>query len=307
MIEPINHPVVSVVLPVYNAQPYLKESIESILNQTFTNFEFIIINDGSTDNSLSIIQTYADIDNRIILISRENKGLVASLNEGIQIAKTELIARMDADDIALPTRLEKQLQYLNDNEGVICLGSQTIIIDSNSLELTIQAQPTEHDEILKILLKGHCSLTHPSVIYKKERFNKVGGYNIELYPAEDYDLWLRLSEVGTIANLGEPFIKYRILNTSVSATNLLAQQKCVKKALMNACKRRNIPYIEPDLKNWRETQSSDSMYDFSLQYGWWAFNHKNKQAAISYAQKAIKLKPFRKSSWMLIYCSLFRL
>ena len=113
-------PLISVILPVYNAEKYLAEAIDSILNQTFTDFEFIIINDGSTDNSLSILQSYQTQDSRIRLFSRENKGIVMTMNEGIDLARGEWLARMDADDIAMPSRFERQLQHLKETSADIC-------------------------------------------------------------------------------------------------------------------------------------------------------------------------------------------
>ena len=114
------HKLISVVLPVFNGDKYLSEAIESILNQTYINFEFIIINDGSTDGSLTIIENYRVKDNRIVVISRENKGLIASLNEGIRIANGGYIARMDQDDLSLPTRLEEQVKFMDSNQLDIC-------------------------------------------------------------------------------------------------------------------------------------------------------------------------------------------
>jgi len=115
---------VSIVMSVYNAQKYLDEAIESILNQTYSNFEFIIINDGSTDKSLEIIENYAKKDSRIIVINRENKGLIYSLNEGIRKANGKYIARMDADDISLPQRLEKQVEFMEKNKNIGICGTQ---------------------------------------------------------------------------------------------------------------------------------------------------------------------------------------
>lgn len=125
---------ISVILPVYNGEKYLKEAIESILNQTYTNFEFIIIDDGSKDSSLEIIKEYEKEDERIVAVSRENKGLIATLNEGIEKAKGKYIARMDQDDISLPNRFEEQLKIMeNDKEIVVC-GSWINVFGENRKE-----------------------------------------------------------------------------------------------------------------------------------------------------------------------------
>ena len=126
--------IVSVVMSVYNSEKYLPEAIESILNQTYTNFEFIIINDGSTDNSLRIIKEYANKDKRIIVISRENKGLIFSLNEGIEVSKGKYIIRMDADDISLPNRLKIQLDFMEKNKDIAICGTVAITFDENNNE-----------------------------------------------------------------------------------------------------------------------------------------------------------------------------
>jgi len=127
----MNNPLISVVLSVYNAEKYLVEAIKSILNQTFKDFEFIIINDGSTDKSLEIIESYQKEDERIILISRENKGLIASLNEGIEKAKGKYIVRMDADDISLSTRFEEQVKIMEENQNIGLCGTSVIVFGNN--------------------------------------------------------------------------------------------------------------------------------------------------------------------------------
>lgn len=126
---------VSVVMPVYNSEKYLKESIESILNQSYSDLEFIIINDGSTDNSFKIIKEYAKLDKRINVISRENKGIVYSLNEAIRLAKGEYIARMDADDISAPKRIEKQISFLKSHRDIDILGTQVKVVGNISNDI----------------------------------------------------------------------------------------------------------------------------------------------------------------------------
>ncbi len=208
---------VSVVLPVFNAQEYLREAIQSILDQTFTNFEFIIIDDGSMDNSLLIIKEFMKIDKRIILISRENKGIVYTLNEGISIAKAKYIARMDADDISIPNRLEKQIELMENRSLDVC-GCHYFVMDEqmnlNGLNLT----PLSH-EICVISLAFKVPFAHPSVMIKKEFLMRHGLlYGQSEYKiAEDFDLWLRMYEKGAkFGNVNDVLFKYRVLETSLS-------------------------------------------------------------------------------------------
>src|SRR5512135_2066099 len=143
----VDAPAVSVMMPVYNAQRYVAEAIESILAQTFTDFEFLIIDDGSTDGSLPILERYARRHDRIRLISRANTGYLVALNEMLGIARGEFIARMDADDIALPERFERQLCYLADHPGCVMVGSRVIIIGPDGSPLTIMGEALTHEEI----------------------------------------------------------------------------------------------------------------------------------------------------------------
>ncbi|OPJ54847.1 glycosyltransferase [Clostridium oryzae] len=212
---------VSVIMPVYNNEKYLCESIESILNQTYKNFEFIVIDDGSSDDSHKIINGYASRDNRIIVISREHKGLVYSLNEGINMASGKYVARMDADDISMPARLEKQVNYLDKNKSTDILG--TFIeafgdVDDNEKNTCNRAFNFQIDEenIVEISLKG-TPIAHPSVMFRSDCIRSLGGYD-ELYKyTEDYELWIRALNYGyQIKNIQEKLLKYRIHNGSKS-------------------------------------------------------------------------------------------
>jgi glycosyltransferase involved in cell wall biosynthesis len=203
---------ISVILPVYNGEKYLKESIESILNQTYTNFEFIIINDGSKDSSLEIIREYEKEDERIVVVSRENKGLIATLNEGIEKAKGKYIARMDQDDISLPERFERQIKVIKNNNIMVC-GTYTKIIDEDGKYIKDGIVPTQHDEIVKKLLECTNPLFHPTVMFKK--FDNIF-YNELAHNCEDYELWLKYTEIGKIENLPEYLLKYRIELNSIT-------------------------------------------------------------------------------------------
>jgi glycosyltransferase involved in cell wall biosynthesis len=199
-------PLVSVVMPVYNGEKYINEAIDSILQQTFNDIEFIIINDGSTDNSLEIIKSYND--ERIIIINQENQGIAVSLNNGIKISQGKYIARMDADDISHNTRIKTQADFLNDNPDVIVVGSNADVIDQDS-KFVYRAKQSLDNKGLKKKLPFKTPFIHPSVMMRKKTLTNIG-----LYPdipiAQDIFLFNRLSNLGDYANIKKPLIKYRL-------------------------------------------------------------------------------------------------
>lgn len=206
------NPLVSIVLPVFNAAPYLEESLNSIICQTYKNLEIIVIDDGSTDESQDIIRRYQD--NRIRLyIHEDNQGLISTLNEGIERAQGKYIARMDADDVALSRRIEKQVAFLENNPEVGILGTRKQLI---GIKQTTVNYPI-HDEEIRWELLYRCSISHPTVIIRKELFkDSTLRFDKEYFHAEDYDLWTRLLRITKAANLPEVLLKYRIHDASVS-------------------------------------------------------------------------------------------
>ncbi len=225
MIDISKNPVVSVVMSVYNAEKYLDAAIRSILEQTYNNFEFIIINDGSNDRSLEIIKKYKNEDDRIVLISRENRGLISSLNEGIAKARGEYIVRMDADDISLQFRIEKQLQVMEHDKDIVVCGSWINIFGENINEKV--ARYFEHDKQIKANLLVSCCFAHPSVMIRKDAFtNNNILYDERFKNAEDYHLWTQLAKVGKFYNIPEILLKYRFLETSITR---LSDKDCSKR------------------------------------------------------------------------------
>lgn len=211
---------ISVVLPVYNGEKYLAEAIESILNQTYKNFEFIIVDDGSKDNSLEIIKKYEKQDNRIVVISRENRGLIATLNEGIEKSNGKFIARMDQDDISIKKRIELQHKFLLANDLDIC-GGDFITIDENDKIKRKNIVPKTDIEIL-LTMASNVPFAHPSVMIRKEFLtNQKLRYGLCGYKnAEDLDLWhLMYANDAKFGNLDYCVLKYRILSTSMSRVN----------------------------------------------------------------------------------------
>lgn len=207
-------PKVSVLMPVYNGEQFLREAIESILKQTFGDFEFLIIDDGSTDNSADIVQSYND--RRIRLLSNEqNAGITESLNRGIMEAKGEFICRMDADDVSLPERLETQLNYLEENRDVVMTGTWTIRIDEQGHRQEVEQYPVRHQEILRTIFV-HNPFAHGTMMLRRNIVQQVGTYDARFLHNEDYDLWLRIAARYTTANIPEPLVLRRVHTKNIT-------------------------------------------------------------------------------------------
>jgi len=221
-------PTISIVMPVYNGEEYLKEAIDSILNQTYTDFEFIILNDGSTDKTEEIILSYGDP--RIVYIKNEqNLQIVKTLNKGILRAKGKYIARMDADDISLPKRFEKQLHFMEENSNIDICGSWLETFgDYNQ----IWKPPSQHNKI-KVNLLFNSAIMHPTIFAKRTFFSDLK-YNESMVGAEDYELWVRSIDMYHFSNIPFVLLKYRIhssktdKNTQIDIANL-CRKKMLKK------------------------------------------------------------------------------
>lgn len=213
-------PKVSVLMPVYNGEKYLREAIDSILGQTYRHYEFIIINDGSTDDSVKIIHEYSD--ERIRLVHNEkNIGLPATLNKGIELATGEYIARMDSDDISLPTRLEKQVKFMDDHPEVGVCGTwiRYIGVPRRPWRSTVYKYPTKPRDIKSRALFDS-SFAHPSVIMRSSLLEKFQlRYDTEHLNAEDYGLWQKCGFCFPLANIPEVLLLYRVNPTSITNSN----------------------------------------------------------------------------------------
>jgi glycosyltransferase involved in cell wall biosynthesis len=196
--------------------------VESVLNQTFRDFEFLIINDGSKDDSLDILKKYEKEDIRIRLISRKNKGLVASLNEGITKAKGEYLARMDSDDVSPPYRLEREVNFLDGHPEIGLVGSNYTIINESGEKLTTTNVFTHPDD-LKIAQITCNQYGHGSIMARLDLIRRLSGYDSSVGHVEDYHLWTRLSRITNIANIEEPLYFYRSNSEGITQQNLRLQ------------------------------------------------------------------------------------
>ena len=227
MAEPQISPIISVVMSVFNGQAFLSEAIESILGQTFRDFELLVVDDGSTDRTADILAGYASRDGRLRVLRHENKGLATSLNIGINLAKGGYIARMDADDAAMPHRLKEQVDFMERHPEVGVLGGAAELINATGHVIHTTRPPLEDSEIRSLMLRCCNPILHPTVVMRKEVALVSGGYRKAALDAEDYDLWLRMSERSRLANLGKPLLRYRIHSGQVSVQNLRHQTICM--------------------------------------------------------------------------------
>jgi glycosyltransferase involved in cell wall biosynthesis len=217
-----NMPAVSVVMPVFNAERFLQEAIESVLNQSFGDFELIAIDDGSTDRSPEILSRYARRDSRLRMYRQSHRALPATLNFGCSLAEGSYIARMDADDIALPDRFARQAGFLEDHPRVAILGTQLERIREDGTHMDTTNVPLQHAQISAQMLE-YCCLHHPTVMMRADALRSLGGYREAFLAAEDHDLWLRAAERFELANLADVLLRYRI-HTQATSFQQLEQQ-----------------------------------------------------------------------------------
>ncbi|MDQ3534956.1 MAG: glycosyltransferase [Bacteroidota bacterium] len=232
---------VSVLMPVYNAGIYLHDSIDSILKQSYTDFEFLIINDGSSDDSEKIIKSYSDP--RIRFYTNEiNLGLIATLNKGLSLAKGEYIVRQDADDISLLNRLEVQVDFMDKHQDLLMLSSNAIIIDHNS-EVTGESDLPSNEIRLRFRMLFKCGIFHTSAIFRKVALQKFNLKYDSAYPhTEDYKLWSELSRHGSIHILDDKLVKYRTHPESISSRNKKQQEEIAAKVV-----KENVEHIGVDI------------------------------------------------------------
>lgn len=237
-------PRISVLMSIYNGEQYLREAIESILGQVFSDFDFIIVDDGSMDSSLKIAQRYAQEDARIQIIKNaHNIGLSASLNKALQAAQGEFIARMDADDVSLPHRLEEQAKFMDEHPEIDVLGTGFTFIDEagNHLRSTVFSS---NSDILRWNLLFFNPIAHPSAMMRSATIRKLGGYSIEVANAQDYELWTRVSLMGRLANLEEIHMLLRLHEARVTYKHRAQQisfTNDAKQKYLRALLKRNIP------------------------------------------------------------------
>jgi len=292
-------PVISVVVPVYNATPYLRSALASLRAQTFGDFEIIAVDDGSTDDSKAVLAAFAAVEPRIRIISRPNTGIVGALNDGLTVARGEFIARMDADDICLPKRFEKQLAYLLAHPSCICVGSAFLYIDAKGGHLKECVRAQDHPTIEEELLSGNGGIIiHPASMFRRAAIEQVGGYREKAQWIEDLDLYLRLARVGELANLSETLFHYRFHEESVNFSRNQGRHERKLLILAEAHAERGLPFdsSKQPPSNLKSAITPDDLRDFainSLRFG-------KHGRPWHYAFRSLRADPTSRATWSTI-------
>jgi glycosyltransferase involved in cell wall biosynthesis len=234
---------VSILMPVYNGIPYLRQAVESVLSQTLTAWQCVIVNDGSRDGTSDYLATLND--ERFLILHQENAGISAAINHGLQHCTARYIARLDADDIALPTRLAEQVAFLDAHPEVALLGTQVIPMGACGAGSSLNL-PTKHDAIMSDLLVGRHAVAHSSAMIRTDLLRELGGY-WSLPFGEEYDLMLRIGEVAQLANLDRILLQYRVHHASMNGSAMRRMRTSVLYACESARRRQaEMPPISLD-------------------------------------------------------------
>ena len=247
-------PEISVLMSVYNGARWIEEAIESVLQQGFRDFEFVIIDDGSTDESLRCIRQYEERDQRIIVVKKARTGLADSLNIGIRMARGRWIARLDADDVCERERLERQMLVARADPSIVLLGTRSTHIDEFGRLGKTYKYPTDHQFLVRNLVTGRKFFAHSSALFRKDAALTVGGYRPRIRRAQDRDLWLRVLEFGRIGALPVSLIRYRIHAGQVSNDESGRRQIVDSRIAMTSYYLRQMRYPDP-------VEQSDSEFE----------------------------------------------
>ncbi len=240
MLSSTRPPTLAVLMPVHNAEPYVAQAVESIREQSFEDFQLVLLDDGSTDGSLAELRRQARQDSRITLISRANTGIVDALNEMLAHSRSPLLARMDADDIALPDRFKVQVEFMEQNPDVVCIGGGIELIDSRDRHLLTPPPVRGDAQVQAEALCGRTPISHPAAMMRADAVRAVGGYHQDSFPAEDLDLFLRLGEIGKLDNVPDLVLRYRVHSGSISVRLSERQIAKMRLACQKAWERRGV-------------------------------------------------------------------
>lgn len=298
-------PKVSVILPVYNGRHYVAEAIDSLLAQTLRDFELLIVDDGSTDDTLPILRRYAERDTRVQVTSRANTGVVGARNELIGRARAPLLAMMDQDDISHPDRFALQVAAFEADPALVAVGSDALIIDPQGDTLCPGATPSTHEQIDAVLMsaRGGWHIFSPSVMMRTDAVRRVGGYRNNYLNSEDAELFLRLGEIGRLANLPQRLLSYRVHLSSGSHTGTVVQRQSGWRAACEAAQRRGVAEPAPPSPSDVSDMASNPARTH-LMWAWWALNSGNVRTARRHAATALRLSPFDRESWRTALCAL---
>lgn len=297
-------PRVSVVIPIYNAERYLREAVGSILKQSCSDFEVLLLNDGSSDASADIAREHARSDPRVVFVDGDHQGVVYQRNLGVELAHAPLVAMMDADDIALPRRLGEQVRFMDENPDHVVVGSRVLRVDSDGLPIDEWKVPLSHEDIDGAHLRGEVgAIVNPSVLMRRAAVERVGGYSpVYTQGAEDYDLFLRLAEVGRLTNLEEILLHYRLHGKNLTFLGANHHPRLIHNALADTWRRRELPGVPTvSAQVLREVGSEEE-----LVWNWArnAFASGNFAAARNQSLRFLRYRPFELRSWVMFIAAL---
>jgi glycosyltransferase involved in cell wall biosynthesis len=293
-------PSISVVLPAFNAERFVRSAVTSVLAQTYRDFELIAIDDGSADRTGPLLDELARGDARLRVVHQANAGLIATLNRGIDLARGPLVARMDADDVCWPDRLARQVAFMDAHPDVVLLGGAYRLIDDADRPIKTFRPPTDHATLDAQCLATTQPICHPLAMIRRSAIDRVGRYDAHYEAAEDLDFFLRLAEVGRLACIeGDPLLDYRMHASSVSERKQQLQRSNQRRAVEAAYARRGIAQPATAADDWRPTTDADR-FKWTCTYGWWALKEGHTSTARAYAWKAIRTRPTSREAWALL-------
>ncbi len=286
-------PTVSVVMPVFNAEKYVAGAVQSVLAQTVTDFELLAVDDGSTDSSHATLSRLASGDRRIRVIRQANSGIVRALNHGIDAARGEFVARMDADDLAFPERFAQQLDFLHQHRDHVAVGSAFLQIDPAGAPIRVVRWQSASAHIEAALLHGQGGLPHPTAMMRTSVLRQVGAYRAAYQWVEDKDLWLRLAEVGRLANLSQVLLAYRIHEASVSTQREAEQHILWRRLLAETYQRRGLAGAPSLAPSSRKSEGLPRWIRSAARSGYFA-------TAAKHAAALIRQRPLRVATWLTL-------
>lgn len=292
-------PLISVVMPVYNAERYLRLAVQSILDQTCGDFELIAVDDGSKDGSKQILDTFAQSDRRVRVISRPNTGIVGALNDGLAVAEGEFIARMDGDDWVTRHRFEEQVAFLRQHAACVCVGSYFNYMDAEGALIKWNPRETDPAAIERSLLSGDGgALIHPVIMARRSAVEQVGRYRPEAQWVEDLDLYLRLARIGQLSNVPEVLLHYRYHSESVNFTRNEGRHHRKLWVLQQAHAARGLPF---NPKDWpapptNPTIGVEDARDFAIS----SLRFTGRSTPWRYGLRALRLAPSDRRSWQTL-------
>ena len=288
-------PLISVLLPVYNAEKYVRQTVESILNQSHAEFEFIIVDDGSSDRSAQIVGQLEQQDRRIEFTRQDNRGMAATLNDMLERACGEFIARIDADDIAMPTRFAEQISFLEKHPACVVVGSAVLNIDQDGDPLSVEEFPATHSDIENRMLSGGGGIIHPATMIRRQAMLDAGGFALDCPVVEDQKLWLRMALNGELANLPQPLTKYRVHSQNMT----FAQQRLARSHLLAVLEEARRDRGLDSRLTIESPPPIDSEWERTRMWAWSAIEHGYLQTARKHARRLCWERKFNRAAWVL--------